>query len=603
MVFFQKIVFVRAAPMLFLLLFSNGVGAAERWNVEKIQFTGNKAISELDLLRSIKTRPPRTIFPKRFDLFVLDEDLERIETLYRSRGFPFARATIEDIERISAGRRVIITVNIYEGELYIVDSLGFCHLNVITEDELKKFIQLVPGKPLDPSMVQSDMRLIRDNLRAMGYLQANVRSVQMLNMEKKTAKIIHTIEEGPLIKAGSLLITGLKQVKTTVIKREVAFDSGTVLTSAHINKSIVNIYSTALFDFVKIYPDTSRKSMKEDTATLPVNINVKETPEYSFQIGIGYETDRRTFLNGDAEYGNLFGTGHRVSLMGYISQPQRRLQLTYSWPWFLNRQLWANFSVFANRWDDEFLKGTSNGSVIALRGNITPDWIYNIWSTVERTRFSEIGIPEERLIARPIPTNQLFALALVNDTRKGIFFPGLSRFGMIQAEIAGLTGIGNQYTRYILDLRSYFPFSNDKFLLSFALYSAVAVPYGKDEFVPQRELFRTSESSTRTIRGYNMRDLSDLNDEPDLITGGNFILVFNIFELNYYFTTSFMTSVFSDAGFIWENFSTRTPAVFSVGIGIRHSLPIGLLRVDYGLGIAPKINFPGKLYLSLGLPF
>ncbi|MCL2688352.1 MAG: BamA/TamA family outer membrane protein [Chitinispirillia bacterium] len=577
----------------------------ERWYVSAVHFTGNVAIGNLDLLRAMRTRPPRTFFPMRFDLFVLDEDLERIEILYSNRGYPFARASIEEIERISKRRRVNITINIDEGELIVVDTLVFFHSNVITADELEKFTELLPDKPLDLQMIHSDNRSIRDALRDMGYLQVKVYSKEVINREQGTAKVIHTIEEGPLIKAGALSISGLRRVRALVVRREVTFDSGTVLTNTQLNRTLGNIYSTALFNYVKITPDTTGKSMAVDTAVLPVNINVKETPPYSFQIGVGYESHDRTFLNGDAEYGNLWGIGHRISISGYASEPHQRIQLTYSWPWFLHRQLWSNYSVFADKRDDEFFKGTSEGAIIALRRQITPDWIYNLWTTIERARYDRINIPEERLESRPISTNQLWGFALVNDTRKTMFFPGLSRYGLIQAEIAGITGIGNKYTRLILDFRGYLPFHNNKCLISAAIYSAAAVPYGEDTQVPIRERFRVGEPPSRDLRGFNMRDLSIVAGNDTLAVGGDFILIVNLLEFNYYLTANFMVSIFSDAGFLWENVSSRSPGVLSAGAGIRHSLPIGLLRIDYGIPIEPRIsnNSSGRLYLSLRLPF
>ncbi|MDR2728997.1 MAG: BamA/TamA family outer membrane protein, partial [Chitinispirillales bacterium] len=479
---------VWAAFFLFVMLFCGGSGAGvssfrteieppERWYVSGVHFTGNNVIGNLDLLRAMKTRPPRTFFPMRFSLLVLDEDLERIEILYRNRGYPFARAAIEEIERISARRRVIITINIVEGEFIVVDTLAFSHSNVITRDELEKMTELLPGKPLDPQMIRSDNRRVRDAFRDKGYLQAEVYSEQVINREQGTAKVIHTIEEGPLIMAGEVYINGLRRVREVVVRREVSFDREAVLTSTQINRTLGNIYSTALFNYVKITPDTTDESMSRDTAVLPVNINVKETPPYSFQIGAGYDSHERVFFNGDAEYGNLWGIGHRISLLGFASEPHLRIQLTYSWPWFLHRQLWANFSVFGDKRDDEFFKGNSEGAIIALRRQITPDWIYNIWTTVERAKYARINIPEERLESRPITTNHLFGFALVNDTRLSMFFPGFSRYGLIQTEIAGVTGIGNKYTRFIFDLRGYLPFYNNKFLISSAVYSAVALPY------------------------------------------------------------------------------------------------------------------------------
>jgi len=108
------------------------------------------------------------------------------------------------------------------------------------------------------------------------------------------------------------------------------------------------------------------------------------------------------------------------------------------------------------------------------------------------------------------------------------------------------------------------------------------------------------------LRGFNFRDVSprDINGEP---LGGQSSARFTI-EYTVPLIEKARAAVFYDTGFVnagpWD-FSTNH-VVSDAGVGLRLDLPIGPLRIDYGIPIQKdgfKDNGNGKFNFNVGYQF
>ncbi|KMQ52828.1 Outer membrane protein assembly factor YaeT [Chitinispirillum alkaliphilum] len=579
------------------------IKAEQRWNVGDVEFRGNQAISDEELLANMNTTPPRFLLREEYSFSKLDRDINNIELVYKTRGYPFVTVSIYDIERDTATMSVNITLNIDEGPLVLIDSVIIKNSDVLSLPEVYSIISLRPQMPLDTLGVYNDARTIRDSLRAKGYLQARVESRQTIDKQDTTAIITHTISEGPIIIVDEIFITGLKRVDTNVVRRELTFKKGTVLTSSEIIESIRRTYSTALFNVIRIIPDTSLNRPDLCTAVVAVTVDIREAPFASAQAGFGYDTEEKFHSSLIASYRNIIGRGHRLSLLGRASQRIRNVQLTYSWPWFMSYPVWADFSVYAERRREEEFSGDFEGGIIAFRTQVTPNLMYNFWTRIERTEWTVEPPPDQLFPLMPISPNHVIAAALTYDTRYELINPGFSSLTFIQAEVAGLSGFGNQYVKLQFDIRCYYPIA-ERLTFSSALLTGYAFPYGDNVTVPPRERFRAGETPIRDVRGYLLEEVTPLDDD-EFLRGGNFIVILNLAEIEYSVTQGLSAAVFVDAGNVWssvDDFSMETLR-WSAGAGLRVALPIGLTRLDFAVPFFPEIIFPGRFHLSLGLPF
>ena len=106
------------------------------------------------------------------------------------------------------------------------------------------------------------------------------------------------------------------------------------------------------------------------------------------------------------------------------------------------------------------------------------------------------------------------------------------------------------------------------------------------------------------MRGFDFRDVSprDINGEP---LGGQSLARFTV-EYTMPLIEKARAAVFYDTGFVnarsWD-FSTDH-VVSDVGVGLRLDLPIGPLRIDYGIPLQKDRNSGGgKFNFNVGYQF
>jgi outer membrane protein insertion porin family len=107
------------------------------------------------------------------------------------------------------------------------------------------------------------------------------------------------------------------------------------------------------------------------------------------------------------------------------------------------------------------------------------------------------------------------------------------------------------------------------------------------------------------MRGFNFREVGPMDSQGNPIGGNS--LGYITFELTFPIITRVRGAIFTDAGFVNANaydFGTAGANV-DVGIGVRLDLPIGPVRVDYGIPVVyDEFNGPpGKFQFNIGYQF
>jgi len=127
--------------------------------------------------------------------------------------------------------------------------------------------------------------------------------------------------------------------------------------------------------------------------------------------------------------------------------------------------------------------------------------------------------------------------------------------------------------------------------------------WGGDDFIPVFD--RLYLGGANNLRGFDFRDVGPKDDNGNPIGGNS--MSFITTELTFPIITRVRGAVFFDAGFVnadsfdysWEN------ANADIGIGVRLELPIGPVRVDYGIPIkSDQYNGgTGKFNFNIGYQF
>lgn len=86
--------------------------------VDEIEFIGNDSLDSDELRRHTKTQSNAPCFFRsdHFDRRTVDDDVESVERYYQSKGFPHARAFVDDIAFIADRSRANLKLRIVEGK-------------------------------------------------------------------------------------------------------------------------------------------------------------------------------------------------------------------------------------------------------------------------------------------------------------------------------------------------------------------------------------------------------------------------------------------------------------------------------------------------------
>ena len=542
-----------------------------------------------------------------FSLFKLRSDARQLEKFYKSQGFVSPEIIAkENIDTVS--RRVDLNITIQEGPRIIVRAVNVTS-NPAAGGWILRYLKTHPATPLIYTNIDDDIRKITDTLQEAGYLRAHVEPVITIDSSLYAASVLYFVKSGPRIIAGEYKIEGGDFVRPFNITRELTFRKSKVLRFSDIRDSERNLYRTRLFNFVKINPaisDSADTLAAQDT-TVPVIITVEKAQYFTFETGGGYSSYERIIFSLTASYTNLFARGHTITLNGGLSSIDQRAELIYSTPWVYLFPFQFLVSAFYERHDNLFFtvplgyKGEFAGLTASIGNQNDSILLYQLSFILEDV--IRISAPTQDSIPSGVPDKSTESIVsfVAYDKRDNIFNPKKGYYSRLSLELAGLGGAkSNQFVKSELDLSKYE--SIRRLVFSSGIQFGWSVPYGASKSLPLQDQF--FGGGPRSVRGFNYEELVTFpNGTPK---GGEVLLVLHLIDFQFPVFWWFDGAVFSDAGYVWQNFRSvdLRDLKFTAGPGLRVETPVGLVRFDLGFQLA-RLGMPDSWVLNfdIGRPF
>lgn len=601
------------------------------WKVYKINFTGNVSINKDDLLGVMDLTPKFLEKPVRFSESRLRSDLSVIDKYYKSEGYLNAKVKADSVQRDTAKYRVSVFIGIQEGERTLFDSIKYTYHRGVFDSSVIKNLKCRSGKPLLLSSIDDDCQKLSESFASKGFLSAEVKPEISIDSLRNRADITFIITEGPRVRVGKIQLKGSEGLAKRFTFRELEFKPGDTLTLQKIRKSEQQLYRTNLFRFVKIEPaytdstDTTLVTALPDSA-YPIDVRVNKADYFQIQTGLGYGTSEGIRASLNTSYGNFFAIGHKLTLLGNISNRLQHGEIIYSMPWFFTIPIEFDASVYINRYDSIFGQRYDNLFIHSESNNpyrglfegwkLTfgrpADWglSYQLWLKWENVRWltPTTTIPD----TVPKENTQSVGFGVSYDTRSDLIDPQRGILNVLKTDVAGLTGTNSaRFVKVTNDFSIYWKYR--KFRFASALKIGVAVPYGdsldKAKDVPLQEQF--TAGGTRSVRGYKENCLSI--DESGHSKSGDVMITANILELRFPIVWKISGALFTDAGYVWDEKSFFHRQILeslkeirlSAGPGLRLSTSIAIIRFDAGfkIGWRKAGESPYELHFDIGQAF
>ncbi len=572
-----------------------------RTPVSRINFVGNHAFDGDDLRDAVLTKEAiwwRFLTSNdSYDPDRLQYDKELLRRFYLSNGYADFRVVSAVAELTPNRQDFFITFTVDEGEKYDfgkIDIRG--ELKGLDTATLTDYLLTHEADVYNASKIEDTVVALSTAVTQQHYAFVDVRPEFNKNREAHTIDVTYDISEGPRIFVERVNITGNDTTIDEVIRREMRLAEGDAFNQDLVKKSEQNLKNLDFFDKVNI---TNAPGSEPDKTIVNVAVTEKSTGEVS--VGAGYSGLDGLFAQFNIRQRNLFGEGKDLSFGAEISSYYQQLNISYTQPYLLDRDIAAGFDIIRqvqnytqNYTYNQEKTGFDFRAGYALAENLrqtlsysfTANQIANVQNGASVYIYQEEGLRFVSQIGQALVYDRRDARI---DTTKGYILS-------LQTNLAGFGGT-DHYLQTVAKIGYYYPIA-DGWILNARLEGGDVVGIGEKINIESR-FFIGGDN----LRGFRVAGIGPRDFQTHDPLGGD-----------YYYVGSLETSIplglpqeygikmygFSDFGAlggielkntavningvnttvtpsdVYQNFGLRA----SAGIGVSWKSPFGLVRVN-----------------------
>ena len=573
--------------------------------IHDIRFEGNTAVKSGKLQEKLKSKEKKFyhLWGKagKLNNEALQEDIKTVENAVQDKGYPYARVT--EVRREPVGEdQVDLVFVISEGEKFDVADVSIEGITVFTPQELNPAIVTQAGFGYSGADVRADEKMIGDYYGSRGYADARV-NTSIVPAGPGRVKIVYRVTEGEKSFLRKVNISGNNTTKDHVVRRELPFLPGEEMNTVKIETGRKRLENLNYFSQVDIRNNpTGQQGLKD------VDVTVTEQSTGTINFGAGFSSIDSlvgfldlTQSNFDLfDWPSLRGGGQRFYMGIKYGTERRDFQLNFTEPWFMGRKLQFGVEAFyrdlyylSDMYDQQNFGGGFN-----FRKPLGEHTYFEIGYTAQSIKIHDIDeeASEEIKAEEGSFFQSKIDASIVHDTRDSVF---LTRKGH-KLEFGGMySGLGGDVDVYGLNLQAtqylHLPWDT---ILSFD--GSIRTVDGDTVPIFERQFL----GGANNLRGFDYRDVGP-KDETGEPLGGQTAAYFSV-EYTFPIMEKIRGAVFYDVGCVSEDsFDVGGDINSNVGIGLRLYLPIGPIRVDFGIPVqSDEFNDSGgKFNFNVGYKF
>jgi outer membrane protein insertion porin family len=573
------------------------INEGRRITIDKIVIRGHRGLTESQIKKALATQE-REFFILRGKLQrqKLDQDVERILSLYNDHGYIQARVEGYDTAVDRDRARVTVTFSLVEGPQYRVDQVRIQGVSVFPEEEVRRLIRIKSGDVYSRSRLREAVRAIADLYSTIGRAAVDVVPRSEPFPATATVNLIFDIAEGPEVYVERINISGNTRSQDKILRREIPMAEGDLFTLQKLQRARQRLINLGYFEKVDITTQPGK-----DKTRIIVNVEVTERPTGIFSIGGGFSSVDQFIATLDLSQRNFLGRGWEATLRIRLGGTTQQGIISFTEPWLFDRPLAAGFDLFnLNRQYDEF-DYASLGGGLRLSHPFAEYWRWHTGYRLTRDDVSDISetASQDLKDQEGVSVTSLVSGSLIRDSRDNILTPTRGAHTTMTLDFAGLGG-DSRYIKTIAST-SYFQPIWLNHILSGRVEVGAGWGWGGEE-LPVFERFYLG--GPNTFRGMKFRRLSPVDESGNRIGGTSDVLgnVEYIIPLGF----GIRLAAFFDIGNVY-GFGTSfdpTDTREAAGGGVRWMSPFGPIRIDYGILLDRRKGEDfGALHFSVGSPF
>ena len=557
--------------------------------VESINFLGNTRFSDSalrDVIQTVESAWYR--FATTADTYDPDRltfDRELLRRFYLANGYVDFRVISAVAELTPDRSGFVITFSLEEGERYRVATIDIeSRLRDLAPEDLFPIVEIEEGDWYDADQVEDTLVALTEVVGSRGYAFVDVRPDVEPNREARTVDVTFEVDEGPRVYVERIEIVGNVRTLDEVIRREFRLVEGDAYNTALIRRSRQRIVNLGFFNQVEI--DTSEGTAPDRTV---LTVEVSEVPTGELSFGAGVSSADGVLGDISIRERNLLGRGQELRLGLTVSESRQEVDLGFTEPYFLDRDVAAGFDIFrrtVDLQDQSSFDRETIGFVLRAGYPLAERLRHTVSYTLRNDEVSDVSPSTSRFIREQEgeTTTSAVSHTLEYDLRDSRIDPTDGYFVRFGQEAAGLGGDA-KFLKHTLTYGHFYSVADGWVLSGLARAGHIFGIDDDDVRIVDRFFL-----GGRRLRGFEPSGVGPRDAETGDALGGNtfYSLTGELgFPLGLPDELNLRGAIFTDIGSLTgiddtgpELLDESTPRL-SVGAGINFRSPLGPIRLDF----------------------
>ncbi|MGD8773664.1 MAG: outer membrane protein assembly factor BamA, partial [Gammaproteobacteria bacterium] len=284
----------------------------ERARIRQINVVGNTAFDDEELLEAFQLKTPNWLsFYRQDDRYAREAllgDLETLRSFYMDRGYAAFEIVSTQVAISPDRQNIYITVNIAEGEPFVITDIELAGDLVVPEQQLQALVLAKPGQTFSRRLLTQTADLISYRLGEEGYAFARVEPVPDIDAENQEVSVTFYVDPGKRAYVRRIAFEGVSSIQDQVLRREMRQMEGAFLSNRAVERSEQRIRRLPFIEEVA----TETKPVSGSDDLVDVDFSITEGQPGTFGGGLGYSASQGVLLNGNFVHTNFLGTGNRI---------------------------------------------------------------------------------------------------------------------------------------------------------------------------------------------------------------------------------------------------------------------------------------------------
>jgi len=554
----------------------------------------------------------------------MEEGAHLVQRFYVAEGFLDAVVDPPHYDFQEQSNEVDVVVPVHEGQQYFFGSVTFSGQTVYGAEALRGQLVDLLQRPYTEARVEDIPRRLQAYFKARGYYDVKVEATgapEEALHDRVPVQI--AISAGPVYHFDGVTVSGLTRLHPGFVTKRFTRLSGKTYSPDVLDERFRTLMKTGQFNLLQIKP------VPVDGHLLRLDISAEEAKSKEFGFWVGFDTYEGALAGVQVGDRDLFGYGRPVTASIEVSQRSYRGEILYEDPFFFDTDFVFKARVFALTFDYDGYSKFELGGRLELSRKITKNDEAALIFSVRHVKITDSEIRPSFLLGPEDYQVDTIGLTNTLDFRES---PYVNPRGFLVGNTLDLAssalGSDIEFIRGTMRVGYYLPFGpkpltpgvvEDQppgtslqrwFRQSSIAFGARAgvihslTTSGTDEAtaIPIDERFFIGGATT--VRSFGERDLGP-HDNHGHPVGGEFYTVFNV-EYTFPILGELQGAIFTDAGNLLPTSEDvgLNDMRYAIGAGLRYKLPVGPIRLDYGVNPDPhEFEDFGAFHFSFGFAF